>query len=453
MITHGDLYDYSKVEYVGNTTRVNIICKLHNKEFLQSPKSHKNGSGCPICKKENFTRTKWTTESFIAHCMILHNGSYEYDKTIYTKSSNDVVIKCKEHGYFSQRAKSHLEKKGCIDCGHDRTKQNNTADLNTFIKKAKSIHGELYVYDRVDYQGVDKMVLIQCRTHGYFEQTPMCHYSTKVGCSKCAKCYIPTTDEFIESAKLAHGELYIYDRAEYKASNTKLLIGCKMHGYFEQTPNLHVNNKSGCPSCGHITTGYKQRSNTQLFVENAKATHGDTYIYDRVDYQTNNEYVLIQCKKHGYFQQKPRIHVNAKSGCPKCANRKFSKMQIYWLSFLETMYRIDIQHLGNSVQEYSIKGSRWKADGYCKSTHTIYEFHGDFWHGHPTRYDPEFINVVTKKKMKTLYAKTIARESKIRELGYNLVVLWESEWILFNKFIRRVQRNFKAKRALKMQQA
>ena len=55
--------------------------------------------------------------------------------------------------------------------------------------------------------------------------------------------------------------------------------------------------------------------------------------------------------------------------------------------------------------------------------------------------------------MKTLYAKTIARESKIRELGYNLVVLWESEWILFNKFIRRVQRNFKAKRALKMQQA
>jgi len=46
--THGDKYDYSKVEYVNANTKVIIICKEHG-EFLQKPMSHKNGSGCRKC--------------------------------------------------------------------------------------------------------------------------------------------------------------------------------------------------------------------------------------------------------------------------------------------------------------------------------------------------------------------------------------------------------------------
>lgn len=45
---HGDRYDYSKVEYKGNKTKVRIICKKHG-EFLQSPIKHINGHGCPKC--------------------------------------------------------------------------------------------------------------------------------------------------------------------------------------------------------------------------------------------------------------------------------------------------------------------------------------------------------------------------------------------------------------------
>lgn len=46
---HGDKYDYSKVEYKTNATKVCIICPRHG-EFWQTPNDHLRGRGCPVCK-------------------------------------------------------------------------------------------------------------------------------------------------------------------------------------------------------------------------------------------------------------------------------------------------------------------------------------------------------------------------------------------------------------------
>lgn len=51
---HGDKYDYSKVEYVGAKTKVCIICHEHG-EFWQEPTNHLSGNGCPICIGKNKT--------------------------------------------------------------------------------------------------------------------------------------------------------------------------------------------------------------------------------------------------------------------------------------------------------------------------------------------------------------------------------------------------------------
>lgn len=47
-VVHCDKYDYSKVEYVNNKTKVVIICPDHS-EFEQRPDMHKQGHGCPKC--------------------------------------------------------------------------------------------------------------------------------------------------------------------------------------------------------------------------------------------------------------------------------------------------------------------------------------------------------------------------------------------------------------------
>ena len=47
---HGDKYDYSKVIYVNNKTKVWIICPIHG-EFWQAPDKHiKCRQGCPKCR-------------------------------------------------------------------------------------------------------------------------------------------------------------------------------------------------------------------------------------------------------------------------------------------------------------------------------------------------------------------------------------------------------------------
>ena len=46
---HGDKYDYSKVEYVGNHKKVSIICKKCGKIFFQTPHNHLSGQDCPNC--------------------------------------------------------------------------------------------------------------------------------------------------------------------------------------------------------------------------------------------------------------------------------------------------------------------------------------------------------------------------------------------------------------------
>ncbi len=48
IIEHGDVYDYSLVEYIATHTKVDIICKKHGK-FSQKPNTHLSGHGCNRC--------------------------------------------------------------------------------------------------------------------------------------------------------------------------------------------------------------------------------------------------------------------------------------------------------------------------------------------------------------------------------------------------------------------
>lgn len=52
---HFNKYDYSKVNYVNNTTDIEIICPIHG-SFKQSPANHTQGSGCSKCRLVGQTR-------------------------------------------------------------------------------------------------------------------------------------------------------------------------------------------------------------------------------------------------------------------------------------------------------------------------------------------------------------------------------------------------------------
>lgn len=115
------------------------------------------------------------------------------------------------------------------------------------------------------------------------------------------------------------------------------------------------------------------------------------------------------------------------TNCPHCSKSKsYSKAEINWLISVEKKENIVIRNALSEDGQFKIIGVG-KVDGYCQETNTVYEFHGDYWHGNPSIYNRNEINAVTKSTFGELYDKTIRREHKIRELGYNLIVKWESD--------------------------
>jgi len=58
-----------------------------------------------------------------------------------------------------------------------------------------------------------------------------------------------TTQEFIKKAKEIHGDQYIYDSVNYTRSQEKVKIQCPKHGIWYVRPDNHLHSKSGCPKC------------------------------------------------------------------------------------------------------------------------------------------------------------------------------------------------------------
>jgi hypothetical protein len=234
---YGDKYDYSKVDYNGNKTKVCIICHEHG-EWWMSPNNHLRGHSCPGC----YGTPKRTNVEFVQKSRIIHGDKYDYSKVDYTGIKNKVCIICPEHGQFWQSASSHLNGNGCSKCS-------NTESLtqDSFITRSTDIHKGKYDYSNVIYTSRKNKVCIICPEHGEFWQNPNYHLHGG-NCPKCVGGVRLTTDEFIEKAKDVHEDKYDYSKVEYKNTSTKVCIVCPEHGEYWQTPNNHLFG-AGCPAC------------------------------------------------------------------------------------------------------------------------------------------------------------------------------------------------------------
>jgi hypothetical protein len=439
---HGDKYDYSKVEYKKSSLKVIIICKEHG-DFEQTPNSHLCNKGCVKCGimiRANLTRKD--NIYFIEKAKLIHGDTYDYSKVNYINCNKKVIIICKIHGEFNQTPSNH-KKYGCIKCGIVKNSDSQRKTNDEFIKQSIEVHGDKYDYSKVNYINNHTEVIIICKEHGEFKQQPCVHMNMKCGCNKCSLKYQPNTYESIIKANLIHCDKYDYSKVNYINCKEKVIIICKEHGEFEQTMDQHINKKAGCSKCGIIKATDLIRKPKDEMITNAMLIHGDKYDYSKVNYINCKEKVTIICKKHGKFEQTMDQHIHKKAGCSKC-NPNHSKIQIQWLNLISTLQNIDIQHAENSC-EYTIPNTRFRADGYCQETNTIYEFHGDYWHGNPLLFKPSNMNKTTHCTFGELYQKTLDKEDLIKSLGYNLVVMWEYDWIKMNKCIKRIQQKFKNK--------
>ena len=57
-----------------------------------------------------------------------------------------------------------------------------------------------------------------------------------------------TTEEWINKARIKHGDKYDYSKSVYTGWDTRIVITCPKHGDFEVLPN-HFLRYKGCPKC------------------------------------------------------------------------------------------------------------------------------------------------------------------------------------------------------------
>ena len=120
---HGDKYDYSKVNYINNSTDVIITCPKHG-DFPQTPANHLRGEGCSDCWEEKkATLYNLTLEEFIERANKIHGiGTYDYSKVNYVNMHTDVIIICPKHSDFKQKPTDHLKGHGCKNVNHQKEK-------------------------------------------------------------------------------------------------------------------------------------------------------------------------------------------------------------------------------------------------------------------------------------------------------------------------------------------
>ena len=118
---HGEKYDYSKMEYIDNSTKIKIICpKTGHGEFSQIPSDHWGGHGCVKCMaEEGGNQRRKALDDFLVEARELHGDKYDYSEFVYTNALTKSIVICPIHGPWQVSANSHLTRggTGCPKCG------------------------------------------------------------------------------------------------------------------------------------------------------------------------------------------------------------------------------------------------------------------------------------------------------------------------------------------------
>ena len=208
---------------------------------------------------------KLTLNEFIDRANKIHNFKYDYKNTIYTNSLIKLDFICPIHDCIVQMTPgNHLAGKGCRKCAYESSSLKNSKTKEKVIEDANIAHNFFYNYDLIEYSNAKKKIEIICPKHGKFWQTPDTHLRPSV-CPKCKYEKIGafnalTNEEFIQRAKLKHGDKYDYSLVDYKNEDTDLIIICPTHGDFVQKGANHLKSR-GCQKCGNENTSKYQKEN------------------------------------------------------------------------------------------------------------------------------------------------------------------------------------------------
>ena len=265
--------DFTGFQYQGSTSICFVSCVKHG-PFKTKPTYLVNGYGCPTCGREKVKEAAFNKrlgfEGFVAKAKEAHGDLYSYPKQEYISNKNKLKIICSKHGEFLQKPDAHISGKGCPECANDAKRARNivvSAITKESLLDRLIQSNQSWEYDLSSFKGMARNLKAVCPEHGQFYSTPN-NMLRNSGCPGCGKKKMIaastarrlTTEQWIEKAKIVHGEKYLYCDTIYDA-NGKMSVQCPKHGEFLTTSD-HVYQATGCPRCSiHLSKAEDEIAN------------------------------------------------------------------------------------------------------------------------------------------------------------------------------------------------
>ena len=105
---------------------------------------------------------------------------------------------------------------------------------------------------------------------------------------------------------------------------------------------------------------------------------------------------------------------------------------IDWIDWIAHERNIEIQSAFHRSEK---RIGKYKVDGYCQEQNKVFEFHGDYWHAHPSMFpDETALHPSIKHKDKTPKTIKEVREYErekpeyLEGKGYTVEIIWEHQW-------------------------
>ena len=156
---------------------------------------------------------KKTTEEIIEEFRAVHGDRYDYRDVDYDGGKVKVVIWCKKHNHpFKQAPVKHKVGQGCDLCAEEAREAHRRSSGHTtqsFIERARELHGDRYDYSEVEYTGYDCTIMIKCPEHGLQPVIAYQHIAEgrRRGCKICSSTqskHAAAIERFLIEEKYEH---------------------------------------------------------------------------------------------------------------------------------------------------------------------------------------------------------------------------------------------------------
>lgn len=453
-LIHNNKFNYDEIEFSKASSLVkNIICPDHGK-FNQLGDAHLVGkNGCTSCPDKNGVIRKHTKETFTLKAKEIWNDEIDYSEINYTSMVTYITkLKCVLHNeYFSQKGVHHTEGrfgcKSCIKFNMKNTKRELLKDKNPELFLEIDIPSNIKENADFDQNKIakcsTKIIWWKCKSveHHRWKANVFGRYLYKYGCPYCGGTKIEECNSILVKQPELMKE---WDYEKNKDLDPSVIGECSHISAWWICPlkncsyqcviNYRSKNRISCYSCFGYGFCY-EKSFGYNYPELLLQWSSDNEISPYDIKCSSNEMIIWECNE---CNNKWTCSVSYRSQnhghCNKCKTAGYSRKAMEWMRYLLIYKNVNVRHALNggeycpNITDSEGVPRKWRLDGYCEETRIGYEFYGDFWHGHQTRYDPTKMNSMVKKTFGELHRITKYRERMMMENDIDIEYIWESEW-------------------------